>query len=107
MYLKTMRPIENILLKSVLLLIHRPKDLDDAQLGVSLVLEGHDGVLQDLEASAGQLSDHLLLHHGRVEERVERQLEEIVQQGHGLQPLGVPVPGKVVVFGSLFLLLPS
>ena len=53
MYLKIMRPIENILLKSVLLLIHRPKDLDDAQLGVSLVLESHDGVLQDLEASAG------------------------------------------------------
>ena len=90
-----------------LLLIHCSQDLYDAQPGIFLVLESHHRILQDLEASAGQLSDHLLLHHGRVEERVERQLEEIVQQGHGLQPLGVPVPGKVVVFGSLLLLLPS
>ena len=91
----------------VVLLVQCSEYFYEGQPDVLLVLESHHGVLQDLEASAGQLSDHLLLHHGRVEERVERQLEEIVQQGHGLQPLGVPVPGKVVVFGSLFLLLPS
>ena len=79
--------------------------MDDAQLGVSLVLEGHDGVLQDLEAGAGQLSHHLLLHHGRVEQRVERQLEQVVEEGHRLQPLGVPVPGEVVVFCLLSSLL--
>ena len=65
-----------------LLLIHCSQDLYDAQPGVSLVLESHHGVLQDLEASAGELGDHFLLHHGRVKQRVERKLEQIVEDGH-------------------------
>ena len=43
------------------LLIHCSQDLYDAQPGVFLVLESHHGVLQDLETSARQLGDHLLL----------------------------------------------
>ena len=84
-----------------LLLIHCSQDLYDAQPGIFLVLESHHRILQDLEASAGQLGHHLLLHHRRVKQRVERKLEEIVEDGHRLQPLGVPVPSEVVI-SSLF-----
>ena len=51
----------SVISAAVLLLIHCSQDLYDAQPGVPLVLESHHGVLQDLEASAGQLGDHLLL----------------------------------------------
>ena len=46
-----------------------------------------------------------LYHHGRVEQRVQRQLEQIVEDGDGLQPLRVPVPGEVVVSSLLPFLL--
>ena len=42
-----------------------------------------------------------LYHHGRVEQRVERQLEQVVEDGHRPQSLGVPVPGEIVVSSLL------
>ena len=42
-----------------------------------------------------------LYHHGRVEQRVEGQLEQVVEDGHRLQPLRVPVPGEIVVSSLL------
>ncbi len=42
-------------------------------------------------------ADDLLLHERGVEERVEVELDQVVDEGDGPGPLLVPVPAKVVV----------
>ena len=65
-------------------------------------LVGKSGVLEDLETSAGDKVDHLLLDGGRVEELADVELDQVVEQGDGPQALLLPLPGEVVVLALLF-----
>jgi hypothetical protein len=45
--------------------------------------------------------DDLLLHEWRIKERVEVELEQVVDERDGPGPLLVPVPHEVIVTGGL------